>query len=167
MNITWYVWIFQWRMEILFAVMFFHGYFCFVVAQTCSSQIGATWGGFYDPHSHVTGYSVSIGKCRGCGDILEKSNIGLTTSMSTLQIFVTYTSMTQFTLITERCNTEVFWPLKEARPRLHRKKDSPGWRKRGRPRHERYLKNKYEIHDRTAWRRIVSAAATPQPCGSG
>ena len=61
---------------------------------------------------------------------------------------------------------------KEARPRLHRKKDSgDGRRKRGRP-PERWMDfvnremrvigtTKDEVHDRTDWRRIVSAAATP------
>ena len=37
----------------------------------------------------------------------------------------------------------------------------PGRRKRGRP------KQRLMVHDRTGWRRIVSAAATPQPSGSG
>ena len=53
----------------------------------------------------------------------------------------------------------------------------PGRRKRGRPKQgwmdcvNRDTKaigtTKYEVHDRTGWRRIVSAAATPQPSGGG
>ena len=53
----------------------------------------------------------------------------------------------------------------------------PGRRKRGRPK-QRWMEcinrdmratgtTKDEVHDRTGWRRIVSAAATPQPSGSG
>ena len=52
-----------------------------------------------------------------------------------------------------------------------------GRRKRGRPK-QRWMHcvnrdmraigtTKDEVHDRTGWRRIVSAAATPQPSGSG
>ena len=53
----------------------------------------------------------------------------------------------------------------------------PGRRKRGRPkqrwvdcvnRNMRAIETTTnEVHDRTGWRRIVSAAATPQPSGSG
>ena len=53
----------------------------------------------------------------------------------------------------------------------------PGRRKRGRPKQRRMDcvnrdmraigKTKDEVHDITGWRRIVSAAATPQPSGSG
>ena len=53
----------------------------------------------------------------------------------------------------------------------------PGRKKRGRPK-QRWMDyvnrdtraigtTKDEVHDRTGWRRIVSAAATPQPNGSG
>ena len=53
----------------------------------------------------------------------------------------------------------------------------PGRRKRGRPKQRwmdcvnRYIRaigtTKDEVHDRIGWRRIVSAAATPQSSGSG
>ena len=77
--------------------------------------------------------------------------------------------------------TEMVWPRKEARPRLRMKKTlemvPPGRRKRGRPK-QRWMDGvnrdmraigttQYEVHDITGWRRIVSAAATPQPSGSG
>ena len=53
----------------------------------------------------------------------------------------------------------------------------PGRRKRGRPK-QRWMDcvnrdmrdigtTKYEVHDRTSWRRIVSVAVTAQPSGSG
>ena len=78
--------------------------------------------------------------------------------------------------ITERCRkTEVVWPRKETRPRIRRKKD-PGdyttWEKKKRKTEAEMMDcvnrdmraiatTKYEVHDRTGWRRIVSAAATP------
>ena len=58
---------------------------CFRI-QTVATKIGANWSGFHDPHSHVTGYNVNIGKCATCEDILEKSHVGITTSMQSLQI---------------------------------------------------------------------------------
>ena len=53
----------------------------------------------------------------------------------------------------------------------------PGRRRRGRPK-QRWMDcvnrdmraigtTRDEVHDRTGWRRIVSAAASPQPSGSG
>ena len=85
--------------------------------------------------------------------------------------------------IAERCRKARLsgWPRKEARPRLSRKKDSgdgtTGRRKRGSPK-QRWMDcvnrdmraigtTKDEVHDRTGWRIIVSAAATTQPSGSG
>ena len=80
--------------------------------------------------------------------------------------------------------TQVVWPRKESRPRLRRKKDSGD----GTTRETKARKNeaevvrwmdcvsrdmrfigttKDEVHGRTGWRRIVAAAATPQPSGSG
>ena len=74
------------------------------------------------------------------------------------------------------------WPHKEVRPRLYRKKDSGDgstWEKKaGKTEAEMGMDcvngdkraigtTKDEVHDKTGWRRIVSAAATPQPCGSG
>ena len=77
--------------------------------------------------------------------------------------------------------TQVVWPCKEARTRLRMKKDSGDGTTREKkarkteaemdglcqPRHESHRNDKDEVHDRTGWRRIVSAAATPQPSGSG
>ena len=77
--------------------------------------------------------------------------------------------------------TEVVWPRKEARPLLCRKKDSGDGttrEKKASKTEQRWMDGvnrdmraigttKDEVHDRTGWRRIVSAAATPQPSGSG
>ena len=74
--------------------------------------------------------------------------------------------------------TQVVWPRKETRQRLRWKTnsgDGTTWAKRGRPK-QRWMDcvnrdmraigtTKDEVHDRTGWRRIVSAAATPQPTG--
>ncbi|KAK2161993.1 hypothetical protein NP493_1549g00025 [Ridgeia piscesae] len=61
---------------------------------TVASEIRAIWSGFHDPHSHITGYSVNIGKCPRCEDILEKSSVGLDTDIHldhvTLERGVTY-----------------------------------------------------------------------------
>ena len=77
---------------------------------------------------------------------------------------------------------EVVLTRKEAIPRLRGKKDfeyGPTSEKKAmkteaemdglyQPRHESYRDNKRcEVHDRTEWRRNVSAAATSQPSGSG
>ena len=78
--------------------------------------------------------------------------------------------------------TEVVWPRKEARPRIGREKDygdGTTWEKKARKtetemdglcvnRDMRAIgTTSDEVHGRTGWRRIVSAAATPQPSGSG
>ena len=77
--------------------------------------------------------------------------------------------------------TQVVWPTKEARLRLRRKKDSGDGttreKKERRPKQRwtdcvnRDMRaigtTKDEVHDRTGWMRLVSAAATPQPNGSG
>ena len=61
--------------------------------------------------------------------------------------------------------TQVVWPRKEARPRLRRKTDSGD----GTTREKKARKTeaemdglcqpRHEVHDKTGWRRIVSAAA--------
>ena len=50
-----------------------------VCIQTVAGEIRAIWSGFHDPHSHITRYSVNIGKCPRCEDILETSSVGLDT----------------------------------------------------------------------------------------
>ena len=84
----------------------------------------------------------------------------------------------------QESKTEVVWTCKEARPRLRRKKysgDGTTWEKKKRKteaemdglcqvvnRDVRAIgTTQDEVHDRTGWRKIVSAAATPQLSGSG
>ena len=76
--------------------------------------------------------------------------------------------------------TQVVWTCKDARPRIRRNKDEmvpPGRRRRGRPK-QRWVDcvnrdvraigtTEDEVHDRTSWMRIVYAAVTQQPSGSG
>ena len=86
--------------------------------------------------------------------------------------------------MTERCRKarlgwfcHVNWGVQEYVGRKTLEMVPPGRRKRGRPkqiwmncvnRDTRAIgTTKDEIHDRSGWRRIVSAAATPQPSGSG
>ncbi|XP_070573765.1 uncharacterized protein [Ptychodera flava] len=34
------------------------------------------WGGFYDPHSSITGYSLKIGTCLNCDDVMKEEDVG-------------------------------------------------------------------------------------------
>ena len=81
----------------------------------------------------------------------------------------------------QESKTEVVWSRKEMRPRIRRKKDSGDgttWEKKKRkteaemdgqcqPDIRAIATTKYEVHDITGCRRVVSAAATSQPSGSG
>ena len=79
----------------------------------------------------------------------------------------------------QESKTDVVRPRKEMRTRIRRKKDSGDgttWEKKKR-KTERWMgcvnrdmiaigTTKDEVYDRTGWRGIVSAAATPEPSGS-
>ncbi|XP_021356985.1 uncharacterized protein LOC110452658 [Mizuhopecten yessoensis] len=71
--------------------------------QTDRSYIAAFWEGFHDPHSNIREYSVSIGTCRGCQEVLETQAVGITNefvlSMKHLGVGLTY-----YTTVTA-CNT--------------------------------------------------------------
>ncbi|XP_033751510.1 LOW QUALITY PROTEIN: uncharacterized protein LOC117335547 [Pecten maximus] len=71
--------------------------------QTDRSYIAAFWEGFFDAHSNIEEYFVSIGTCPGCQDVLEMQAVGITNkfalSMKHLGVGVTY-----FTTVTA-CNT--------------------------------------------------------------
>ena len=80
--------------------------------------------------------------------------------------------------ISERCRKarQIVWTREEMRPSIHRKKDSGDdttWEKKKRKTEAEtdglcQLTNAVtEDEGRAGWRRIVSAAATPQSCGSG
>ena len=76
---------------------------------------------------------------------------------------------------------EVVWTSQEARPRIRRKKTGDGTMHLGEESEEDRSRDgctvngdmraigttKDEVQDRTGWRRIVFAAATPRPIGSG
>ncbi|KAI0232203.1 hypothetical protein LSAT2_017453, partial [Lamellibrachia satsuma] len=70
--------------------------------MTMDSEIGAVWAGFHDPHSHITGYNVNIGKCPECEDILEKSHVGITTSVHLSDVTLEH-GVTYYTTV-EACN---------------------------------------------------------------
>ena len=84
----------------------------------------------------------------------------------------------------QESETEVVWTREETRPRIRRKKDSGDdttWEKKKKTKTEARIRwmdcanrdmraigtTSDEVHERTGWRRIVSAAATPSPSGSG
>ncbi|XP_021364672.1 uncharacterized protein LOC110457646 [Mizuhopecten yessoensis] len=50
--------------------------------QTSSSMISCHWEGFYDPHTAITEYTVSIGKCKHCDDVISNYSVGLSTEMT-------------------------------------------------------------------------------------
>ncbi|XP_077995632.1 uncharacterized protein LOC144449084 [Glandiceps talaboti] len=50
--------------------------------QTNLDSLGARWDGFHDPHTTVVGYSVKIGSCPGCDDVIEEHNVGILTEMT-------------------------------------------------------------------------------------
>ncbi|KAI0242789.1 hypothetical protein LSAT2_011095 [Lamellibrachia satsuma] len=58
--------------------------------------------GFHDPHSHITGYSINIGKCPKCDDILDKSHVGISTSIHLSHVTLEH-GVTYYTTV-EACN---------------------------------------------------------------
>lgn len=46
--------------------------------MTVMSSLLVFWEGFYDPHSAIKEYFVSIGSCPGCGDVIEEQSVGMT-----------------------------------------------------------------------------------------
>lgn len=46
--------------------------------MTVMSSLLVFWEGFYDPHSAIKEYFVSIGTCPGCGDVIEEQSVGMT-----------------------------------------------------------------------------------------
>ncbi|XP_060084880.1 uncharacterized protein LOC132564227 [Ylistrum balloti] len=71
--------------------------------QTDRTYIAAYWEGFHDAHSNIREFSVSIGTCRGCQEVLETQAVGITSefvlSMKHLGVGLTY-----YTTVTA-CNT--------------------------------------------------------------
>ncbi|XP_070557450.1 uncharacterized protein [Ptychodera flava] len=49
--------------------------------QTHVSNISVRWKGFNDPHTAIVGYSLKIGRCPGCNDLLEEQFVGLVTDV--------------------------------------------------------------------------------------
>lgn len=46
--------------------------------QTDTSLIAAFWEGFYDPHSTIKEYRISVGTCKKCDNVLLNQPIGIT-----------------------------------------------------------------------------------------
>ncbi|XP_071088930.1 uncharacterized protein [Haliotis cracherodii] len=70
---------------------------------TSTSEVGAYWEGFDDPHSSVATYRVKVGTCTGCGDKLEEIEFGNTKNIS-LQHLLLSPGVKYFTTVTA-CNT--------------------------------------------------------------
>ncbi|XP_062616047.1 uncharacterized protein LOC134277752 [Saccostrea cucullata] len=49
--------------------------------QTETSKLFIVWKGFYDPHSSINEYLVSIGSCSRCEDVLVKQCVGVKTEL--------------------------------------------------------------------------------------
>ena len=49
--------------------------------QTDLSKLLVFWEGFFDQHSAIKEYFVSIGTCPECGDVIEEQSVGMTYSM--------------------------------------------------------------------------------------
>ncbi|XP_070573771.1 uncharacterized protein [Ptychodera flava] len=49
--------------------------------QTHLDYLAVHWGGFYDPHSSIAGYSLKIGTCLNCDDVMKGDDVGLSLEM--------------------------------------------------------------------------------------
>ncbi|XP_070573776.1 uncharacterized protein [Ptychodera flava] len=49
--------------------------------QTHLDYLAVHWGGFYDPHSSVIGYSLQIGTCLNCDDVMKEEDVGYSFEM--------------------------------------------------------------------------------------
>lgn len=46
--------------------------------QTDMTALLVLWEGFYDPHSAIKEYIISVGTCPECGDVIEEQSVGIT-----------------------------------------------------------------------------------------
>ena len=46
--------------------------------QTDLSKLLVFWEGFFDQHSAIKEYIVSIGTCQECGDVIVQQSVGMT-----------------------------------------------------------------------------------------
>ncbi|XP_070573739.1 uncharacterized protein [Ptychodera flava] len=49
--------------------------------QTHLDYLAVHWGGFFDPHSSITGYSLKIGTCLNCNDVMKEEDVGYSFEM--------------------------------------------------------------------------------------
>lgn len=45
--------------------------------QRETTQLGAHWEEFYDPHTTIKTYKIAIGTCVGCDDVLQTHDVGI------------------------------------------------------------------------------------------
>lgn len=46
--------------------------------QTDMTALLVFWEGFYDPHSAIKEYIISVGTCPECDDVIEEQSVGMT-----------------------------------------------------------------------------------------
>lgn len=45
--------------------------------QIDTTQLGAYWEEFYDPHTTIKTYTISVGTCVGCDNVLKAHDVGI------------------------------------------------------------------------------------------
>ncbi|XP_062587091.1 uncharacterized protein LOC134248703, partial [Saccostrea cucullata] len=64
------------------------------------------WEGFYDPHSSIKEFFVTVGTCHRCDDVIKRQSVGLVTEM-TVDYVHFGSGLTYYTSVTA-CNTAEF-----------------------------------------------------------
>ncbi|KAK3581574.1 hypothetical protein CHS0354_031921 [Potamilus streckersoni] len=54
--------------------------------QTDLKNLTVRWEGFYDPHSSITSYYISVGRCPQCEDIMTEQKIGIKSEVTILHL---------------------------------------------------------------------------------
>nr|XP_034332757.1 uncharacterized protein LOC105327902 isoform X2 [Crassostrea gigas] len=71
--------------------------------QTDMSRLRVVWSGFHDPHSVIKEYSVRMGTCPFCDDVLRQQGVGLVNEIEVDYVHIG-PGLTYFTTVTA-CNT--------------------------------------------------------------
>ncbi|XP_062606252.1 uncharacterized protein LOC134268062, partial [Saccostrea cucullata] len=74
--------------------------------QTDMSRLTVVWTGFDDPHSSIKDFSVAVGTCPSCDDVIGYQNVGLVEEM-TVDYVHFGSGLTYYTSVTA-CNTAEF-----------------------------------------------------------
>ncbi|XP_062576068.1 uncharacterized protein LOC134237945 [Saccostrea cucullata] len=74
--------------------------------QTDINKLMIFWEGFYDPHSSIKEFFVTVGTCRRCDDVIRRQSVGLVKEM-TVDYVHFGSGLTYYTSVTA-CNTAEF-----------------------------------------------------------